>query len=685
MKLFDHLNAALPQERPDGRRPLRLRQRQRASCRSGPTRTAGRSTTARSRSSSPSSGRPATQEYIIRRPGAQRAGHRRRRQGQDVPRLGRPRLQAGPGATAVPDCCRAARAGGGATGPSPTLAARAPRPSRLVAREHRLRHVDARGRRPAHAVPDPLRQPGRRHAPRRGHPDSRTATRGRGQPDDHRTGRDDVRDRRPRPPGPTRSSARSTRSRDDRHPDGQVGRRCSRHSPAGTPIRRRRALFGLLDADGWAWAGGQGGDLVRPDHPAARLHPRPGLLLHGQPDDRRRPPGLVAGQLLPGREQDPALSRPRSARSIPWEAVAGRALAARRRGPTARSPSSGRGSSYVGGIGRDRADRPRPTSPSSRAARSGPGPTGPALPEARAGAVDRGHRQLGLPHRRRRCRRRAPRTPSGPSPSTPDTAALGAWAPVEGVTLPEAARRRLGARRLRRPRRRRRPRTGRDARRDGLEGERRHEGRPRRARGPGRAAAGGGRRHDRARSATSSGSTAGSTPTGPVGAVQRGNLDVEPTPETPAPNATPAPLKVLRWDVNDAANLPAAADGRRRLRRQRHALRGRRRRRHRPADRGLLDRPERRRLAARLEAPRRDGPAGAASRAPRRSSPARTSLVIGGSTADGTLASSVRANLAPAGAVLPARPRRRRRPGPQDRRRDRPAARLPRRGRRRAP
>src|SRR3990172_13251199 len=25
--------------------------------------------------------------------------------------------------------------------------------------------------------------------------------------------------------------------------------------PAGTPIRRRRALMGLLDADGWAWAG----------------------------------------------------------------------------------------------------------------------------------------------------------------------------------------------------------------------------------------------------------------------------------------------------------------------------------------------------------------------------------------------------------------------------------------------
>ncbi len=50
----------------------------------------------------------------------------------------------------------------------------------------------------------------------------------------------------------------------------------------------------------------------------------------------------------------------------------------------------------------------------------------------------------------------------------------------------------------------------------------------------------------------------GSDATGPIGAVQRGNLDVAPTPETPAPNATPAPLKLLRWAVGDAYNLPGA-------------------------------------------------------------------------------------------------------------------------------
>ena len=50
----------------------------------------------------------------------------------------------------------------------------------------------------------------------------------------------------------------------------------------------------------------------------------------------------------------------------------------------------------------------------------------------------------------------------------------------------------------------------------------------------------------------------GSDANGPVGAVQRGNLNVEPTPETPAPNATPAPLKLLQWAAGDSLNLPGA-------------------------------------------------------------------------------------------------------------------------------
>ena len=50
----------------------------------------------------------------------------------------------------------------------------------------------------------------------------------------------------------------------------------------------------------------------------------------------------------------------------------------------------------------------------------------------------------------------------------------------------------------------------------------------------------------------------GSDADGPVSFVQRGNLDVQPTPETPAPNATPAPLKLLQWATGDALDLPAA-------------------------------------------------------------------------------------------------------------------------------
>ena len=50
----------------------------------------------------------------------------------------------------------------------------------------------------------------------------------------------------------------------------------------------------------------------------------------------------------------------------------------------------------------------------------------------------------------------------------------------------------------------------------------------------------------------------GSDATGPVGAVQRGSLDVPPTTATPGPNPVPAPLQVLQWAIGDAYNLPGA-------------------------------------------------------------------------------------------------------------------------------
>jgi hypothetical protein len=50
----------------------------------------------------------------------------------------------------------------------------------------------------------------------------------------------------------------------------------------------------------------------------------------------------------------------------------------------------------------------------------------------------------------------------------------------------------------------------------------------------------------------------GSGAGGPVGAVQRGTLGTPATEETPPPNAKPVPLRLLQWAIGDAYNLPAA-------------------------------------------------------------------------------------------------------------------------------
>ena len=87
----------------------------------------------------------------------------------------------------------------------------------------------------------------------------------------------------------------------------------------GTVLPRRRALFGLLDADGWALGVGQGVRLARHHHPHARLPARPGLLPDGRADRRPRRPRLVADQPLPADQRDRCPARRRSGRSIPWE------------------------------------------------------------------------------------------------------------------------------------------------------------------------------------------------------------------------------------------------------------------------------------------------------------------------------------------------------------------------------
>ena len=364
---------------------------------------------------------------------------------------------------------------------------------------------------------------------------------------------------------------------------------------------------------------------------------------------------------------------------VPWDGAPAELVAARRRGSTARSPRSGRSSCTSAAA----TGRRRPTRPSSRST-SGVGnfdngPTGRSCPR-RGRTRPSCSRPADLRRRRHRPRRQAderrssscrrtPRPASSVSGRRPRTSKL-------DLTLPEP---RSGA--VARPGGRRPVPRRRDGRRDDA-GEDASGSRPFDKAGvlqPWQPQAdllpGGDRRDRRDRPATTSGSTAGPPPRGP-------------TQDGPA------------------RRVP----GRRRgdARRRVHEPRAVRRRR------------------------RRDGPARAHGRTPPASRASGALYLIGGSDADGPrselywavpdavgniaewkhlpqsdlpasgLAGSAsvvlgpnvvlvggetprrrrsqaprRANTRPAGAVLPGRPRRRDGPGAQDRRRDRPAARLP--------
>ena len=99
---------------------------------------------------------------------------------------------------------------------------------------------------------------------------------------------------------------------------------------AGTSVPRRRALFGLLDADGWALGVGQGLRLADHHHLHPRLPARSSLLPDGRADGRPRRARLVADQPLPARERDPALPGPgRCARAVAAVAARARPAAAR--------------------------------------------------------------------------------------------------------------------------------------------------------------------------------------------------------------------------------------------------------------------------------------------------------------------------------------------------------------------
>jgi Galactose oxidase, central domain len=324
--------------------------------------------------------------------------------------------------------------------------------------------------------------------------------------------------------------------------------------PAGTPIRRRRALMGLLDADGWVWAGVK----------AAIWFVLIILLLGYIPDrayyftvNRTIDLGLLAWSpvnFCPAENKTLPCPAPVGA-VIPWEASPGQLSLPEPRTHAAVAQLGTR-LLVVGGLNGTAATTTTYVA-ELKSGTFGSWTEGPALPEARAGAsivvIGTSAYLLGGS------------SADGEATATvwaltvdTETSELGTWAPVEGVTLPEA---RTGASAL--------------AVSDGLvmAGGRGPDGAPAATVWKADVDSKGVLKAFEAQAATLFVPVAeatiaqvgdylwlygGTGANGPVGAVQRGHLDVEPAPQTPAPNATPAPLKVLQWAIADAYNLPAA-------------------------------------------------------------------------------------------------------------------------------
>jgi len=323
--------------------------------------------------------------------------------------------------------------------------------------------------------------------------------------------------------------------------------------PAGTPVRRRRALMGLLDADGWGWAAVK----------AAIWFVLIILLLGYIPDrayyftvNRTIDLGLLAWSpvnFCPAENKDLPCPAPVGA-VIPWEPSPAELALAQPRTHAAVAQLGTR-LLVVGGYDGSAAASTTYIS-ELKDGNLGAWTEGPALPEARVGAsivvVGNTAYLLG-----------GSNADGDPTDSVwalavdTDTSELGTWAPVEGITLPEA---RSGAAALSVS--------------DGVlvAGGRGPDGTPAATVWKADLDAKGAIKPFEAQAAELPLAVAdatiaqvgdyvwlygGSDANGPVGAVQRGNLNVEPTPETPAPNATPAPLKLLQWTTDNAYNLPA--------------------------------------------------------------------------------------------------------------------------------
>jgi hypothetical protein len=291
----------------------------------------------------------------------------------------------------------------------------------------------------------------------------------------------------------------------------------------------------------------------------------------------------------------------------------------------------------------------------------GPWSEGPALPEARTGAsvavIGTAAYLIGGADAAGK-----PTTTIWALPMDTETSALGSWAPVEGLALPEA---RAGAAAITVS--------------DGLlvAGGRGPDGAPASTVWKATLDAQGGIGAFEAQAAllvpVADATLAqvgdyvwlygGSGTAGPVGAVQRGTLGTPPTEETPAPNATPEPLGLLQWAIGDRYNLPVPRTGAAGF-----------------AANGALyvaggsDAASPRREVY-WTVPNGDGTLPGWKHLDETDLPAAgleggtpivsgsSAFVIGGSTADGVLSSAVRANLAPAepffraglvGVVIPA-------------------------------
>ena len=341
----------------------------------------------------------------------------------------------------------------------------------------------------------------------------------------------------------------------------------------GAIVPRKRALFGLLDADGWAWAAVKAGVWLVIIILMLGYIPDRAYYLDRQPDGRARRPGLVADQLLRARQRDPALSGAgRGRRAL--ARLAAPSWPCRRRARTVASSRSARSLLYVGGSDGTTAQSTVYVAPTVGVGNFDKWTEGPALPEPRSDAsiiavsgivyVIGGLDADG-----------APTTTVFRLAPDPQTGDLGDWEVGRGAGPARGPRGRRGRVHARRP--------PADRRRGAGSGRSPRRGRARfDTHGAlGRLGAGGAARARRRptatprASATTCGCGAGTTRTDRSAPSSVGDLGLEAAEGLPE---NPDEGKVVQWATNDSVEPAGRARRCGRLVGQRHAVRGRRRR-----------------------------------------------------------------------------------------------------------